>query len=477
MISDAIALIDELKAELDAVRPLPPDVNNRIGQRLRIEMNYESNAIEGNALNIGETRSLILYGITARGKPLRDHLDIQGHDDALKTIERAIEDNQTLTHSFIRGLHKILLREPYKVPALTPDGVRTTRRIAIGEYKSMPNSVETQTGEILYYCPPEQVQSAMTDLLDWYRYPENQDEHPIIIAATMHYRFVKIHPFDDGNGRMARLLMNMILIKHGYTVAIIRREQRNGYLRTLDEVQRTERLATFIDYVAASCRYSLDLHLRAARGQSIEEEDDIDQEISLFKQSIMTASDTTAAFAARDYFDNILSPFHDYCEKKIVLFSDVASTADVGEYSLDIRTPDQKRVTINRYSLGALMIPSDASWMSFEFYATVGELWRQETSFRWEIKNERSSQRSKWCIALSVSGGDGLYDYLKKMEFESGDLKVLKMRFSETIRRMMAKVPKEGRSSHNDISEPSDDRDTNTEHDSTVPDTDWIQDS
>ena len=85
MATDTIAEIDRLKAALDDLRPLPPDAVGRVEQKLRIEWNYHSNAIEGNSLTLGETRSLILHGFTARGKPMRDHLDIKGHDDAVKT--------------------------------------------------------------------------------------------------------------------------------------------------------------------------------------------------------------------------------------------------------------------------------------------------------------------------------------------------------------------------------------------------------
>ena len=135
-------------------------------------------------------------------------------------------------------LHKVLLKEPYEVNAITSDGQPTRRPIAIGAYKTQPNNVRTSTGEIYHYTSPEQVKPAMSDLIDWYRRTENEDEHPIIIAATFHYRFVRIHPFDDGNGRMARLLMNMILIKHGYTVAIIPIEEREQYIKTLEQVDR-----------------------------------------------------------------------------------------------------------------------------------------------------------------------------------------------------------------------------------------------
>ena len=257
-----IETVDRLKREFDDLRPLPPDVIAWIEQKLRIESNYHSCAVEGNSLTLGETRSLILHGLTTRGKPMRDHLDIQGHDDAVK-------DDPPLSETFIRNLHEILLKEPYKVDAMTLDGRLVKRLISIGAYKTQPNNVKTSTGEIYYYTPPDQVKPEMTDLIDLYRKRERDGEPPIIIAATFHYRFVRIHPFDDDNGRMARLLMNLILMKHGYTVAIVPQEDGIQYLNELEQIDKTEDLTEFINHIAECCEYTLRLHLRATRGESI----------------------------------------------------------------------------------------------------------------------------------------------------------------------------------------------------------------
>ena len=173
---------------------------------------------------------------------MRDHLDIEGHDEAVKAIEDAVKRNEGLNEVFIRNLHRVLLKEPYEIDAITPDGQPTKRLITVGRYKSQPNNVETSTGEIYYYTTPEQVKPEMSDLVDWYRAAENAREHPIVVAATFHYRFVRIHPFDDGNGRMARLLMNMILIKHGYTVAIIPIQERNRYIDSLERPTNSKTL-------------------------------------------------------------------------------------------------------------------------------------------------------------------------------------------------------------------------------------------
>ena len=317
MVSSVLKEIDRLKRELDELRPLPPEVVARVEQKLRIESNYHSNAVEGNALTLGETRRLILHGLTARGKPIRDHLDIQGHDQAVKAIERAVKDEEPLTEVFIRNLHRVLLKEPYENAAVTPDGRRSTRLITPGDYKTTPNNVVTLTGEIYHFTPPEQVKPAMSDLLDWYRDREAAGEHPIVIAATFHYRFVRIHPFDDGNGRMARLLMNLGLIRHGYTVATVQSDDRKRYLQELERADRTEDLAQFIDYIASCCRYALNLHVNAAREEPIEYPEDIDREIALFKRTILHTAAVADRFALRQYVEAVAHPFYRYFASKL----------------------------------------------------------------------------------------------------------------------------------------------------------------
>ena len=246
---------------------------------------------------------------------MRDHLDIEGHDEAVKAIEKAVEKSEALNEVFVRNLHGVLLKEPYEMDAITPDGQPVKRLVSIGDYKAQPNNVRTSTGEIYYFTPPDQVKPAMSDLMDWYRRNEKEGGHPIVMAATFHYRFVRIHPFDDGNGRMARLLMNMILIKHGYTVAIVPGEERDQYIRTLEQADKSEDLAQFIGYIAGCCEYTLNLHLKAARGEDIEDVEDIDKEIELFLKK--SSSDT---IEARTCANQVLYPFFFYCREKIEKF-------------------------------------------------------------------------------------------------------------------------------------------------------------
>ena len=430
---NALEAIDRLKQELDALRPLLPDTLAQVEQKLRLESNYNSNAIEGNTLTLAETRNLILHGLTASGKPLRDHFDIKGHDSAFKAIEVAINDDQELNEVFIRNLHRILLKEPYEMEAVTPDGRLVKRMISIGGYKTTPNNVNTSTGETIYFTPPEQVKPAMTDLIDWYRSKEREREHPIIVAATFHYRFVRIHPFDDGNGRMARLLLNMILIKHGYTVAMIRQENREDYLSELEQADKTEDLTAFINYIAACCEYSLNLHLKADRGETIDDVDDIDKEIALFKRSLTDTADET--LLAREYVASVLYPFYDYCQSKIKLFSDAFGR--VRTYvSFFVTTTDGRVVTLceDSASLPSFRdqsaLPEKSCSISFRYsiYLTTFQ-GSQDEHVLIEVKNNADSHHCLWGFSI----GSPRF----RSEYAGRDLEELKKRFNEMLRKMI----------------------------------------
>ena len=280
------AALDRLKADLNALRPLSPEQEARVLQKFRLDWNYNSNAIEGNSLTLGETRSLLLHGLTAAGKPIRDHLDIRGHNEAVLWLEEIVRDERPLTEQFIRGMHEVLLGEAYEVPAQTPGGQPTRKLIHPGQYKSGPNNVLTVTGEMFYFATPEETPAKMTDLVDWYRREaEAAALHPVALAAEFHYRFVRIHPFDDGNGRMSRLLMNLILLRHGYPMTVIKATDRNQYLAALAAADAGE-IEPFFQFIGENVATSLQLMIRAAKGESIDEPDDLDKKLALLKKQL-----------------------------------------------------------------------------------------------------------------------------------------------------------------------------------------------
>jgi len=281
----------KLKAELDSYRPLSKEMEKRIMQKFRLDWNYHSSHIEGNSLTYGETKALILFGQTAQAKPLKDHLEMSGHDEAIRNIEDVIKQKRPLTESFIRELHILILKEPYEVDAITPDGKPTKKLIKIGTYKTTPNHVKTKTGEIFYFASPEETPAKMNELMSWYNSTVNKTDTDVVLFATeFHYRFIRIHPFDDGNGRIARMLMNFILMQKGYPPAIIKTEDKQNYFNALQQAD-TGQLDYFFNYICEQVNNSLELMIKGAKGEEIDEEDDLDKKLALLKQKVEAEDD------------------------------------------------------------------------------------------------------------------------------------------------------------------------------------------
>ena len=283
-------LIDNQKAKIDAHRPFSKELENKIFQKLKLDWNYNSNAIEGNQLSYGETVAFLNFGLTAKGKPFKDHLDIKGHNEAIGFMLQLIKEDRPLSESDIKDLHKIILVEPYFSKTISPQGIEFQKEIKIGEYKTSPNHVQTLSGDIHYYTNPDEVAFEMNNLLEWYRNAEEENLHPIIISAIFHHKFTSIHPFDDGNGRLARILSNFILLKHQYPVIVIKNKDKKQYYAALN-IADNGIYEDLIILFAENIRYSFDIIQKAINGENINEADDLDKEIELFvKESKISTS-------------------------------------------------------------------------------------------------------------------------------------------------------------------------------------------
>lgn len=291
---EIINKVNSLKEEVDAVRPLSREQEDRVMQKLRLEWNYNSNAIEGNTLNYGETVAFLMHGLTSKGKPFKDYLDIKGHNNAINILARITKGDEDITQRLIRELHEVLLGEDdnRKAPAIDSLGKEIIKTIKVGEYKTSSNHVKTATGEIHYYATPEETPAKMGDLIDWYNKNKDKGYNPLIIAGIFHHQFVAIHPFDDGNGRMTRLLMNLILMRAGYPPLVVRgdKSSRGEYYNTLSQADAGD-IVPFIELLATELSHSLELYLKGARGESLEDPDDFDKELALFKQEVNSRKD------------------------------------------------------------------------------------------------------------------------------------------------------------------------------------------
>ena len=325
--------------QVAALRPLSADLEGRIMQKLRLEWNYHSNAIEGNALSYGETVTYLMYGLTAKGKTLKDHLDIRGHNEAIYLLLNMVKDARGFSETDIRELHRIILVESYYSDAITPDGKPTKRRILIGQYKEQPNHVITPTGETHYYATPEDVPILMGELMAWFNAEKNNPQiHPSVLAAIFHHRFVAIHPFDDGNGRLGRILMNLILMQKGFPPAIIKLKDRQDYYVALNNANAGN-YDLLVDYIANSLKDALDIYLRAANGERVEEIGDVDKEVSLFVRSF--GDNKTALIEKNDdvvynTLQNSIFPFLEVLMRKLNSF-DTLFTSKTMELNLDMK--------------------------------------------------------------------------------------------------------------------------------------------
>lgn len=248
--------LNRLKAELDRLRPLSPELMEAIDERIKIEWTYNSNAIEGNTLSLQETSFFLQHGLTSKGKTLLEYLEAQNHAEAIDWLGDMIRQKRPVTEGLIKEFHALLLRGIEHV-WVGSCGQKIKKKLTPGQYKLQPNHVITIEGKIHRYCEPIKVPEEMARLVE---YINTSDQHPVEVAARAHYRLLAIHPFDDGNGRVARLLMNLLLMRKGFLPVVIKNEKREEYYRALMEADAGE-LEPFLKLIRQEAENSLKMVL------------------------------------------------------------------------------------------------------------------------------------------------------------------------------------------------------------------------
>jgi len=231
--------LDELKIKLDSYRPLAKDVLENLKEDLILRWTYNSNAIEGNTLTLKETK-VALEGITVGGKTLREHFEIINHKDAILFIEDLVKESNLLNEYDIKLIHSLILKNIDKQNA---GRYRQANVIISGAIHKPPNFFN--------------IQESMENFISWYKL-NYKNLHPIELSAMVHIKFVGIHPFIDGNGRTARLLMNLELMKSGFPPLIIKVEDRLEYYNALDMAHTTDNYKPFIKLVKKAVKESFE---------------------------------------------------------------------------------------------------------------------------------------------------------------------------------------------------------------------------
>ncbi|MEO5346150.1 MAG: Fic family protein [Magnetococcus sp. YQC-9] len=214
----------------------------------------------------GVTELLIEQGIEAsliahRGNMSRDQAEgvaalIQDQRHVVQGLFDFVKSERALSESYIRELHAEFTRQQESIPAETPDGRRIEVKLLKGEYKQQPNNPRREDGFFHPYCPPEFVSDEMECLLAWYHRHVHNRTPPEVLAAFLHHRFTQIHPFQDGNGRVARALSSLVFIKHGLFPLVIRDEERRVYIEALEQADQG-RLKSLCDLFVRGQRRSI----------------------------------------------------------------------------------------------------------------------------------------------------------------------------------------------------------------------------
>lgn len=250
---DKLSQLTKKKQRLDKYRPLPPELVKNLEDWFRVELTYTSNAIEGNTLTRQETALVVEKGITVDGRSLEEHLEAINHAQALEFIKTLVEKKrEELTQGDILGIHKVILA---KIDDTNAGRYRTVPVRIAGSTVVMPNAVK--------------VPDLMSEYVKWLNSP-NAD-HTIKITADAHYKLVSIHPFVDGNGRTARLLMNLLLMQEGYPPALIRKEDRRRYINAIERGQLKGSLQDYYELIFEAVERSLDIYLEALEPKEIKE--------------------------------------------------------------------------------------------------------------------------------------------------------------------------------------------------------------
>ncbi|MCK4820130.1 Fic family protein [bacterium] len=233
--------IREKKEKLDSIRPMSKTVLEKLRASFAIELAYNSNAIEGNTLTLRETRLVIEEGITIGGKSLREHNEATNHQKAFEFLDKAAK-KLDISEGTVKDIHKIILTS---IDDEYAGRYRDVNVRILGAIKSPPRF--------------EKVPEKMKEFTEYVK--TNPDTlNAIEMAAAIHYRLVEIHRFTDGNGRCARLLMNLFLMRHGFPVTMVLKVDRKKYYDTLRKADQGD-MKPFSDFIGRNVERSLDIYL------------------------------------------------------------------------------------------------------------------------------------------------------------------------------------------------------------------------
>jgi len=246
---DLLKSIEGKKRELDSFRPFSAEIARKLEEQFTVEWTYNSNAIEGNTLTLNETELVINRGLTIGKKSLKEHFEAINHKEGIQYLYDFVKKKKELDEDVILSLHKIILKN---IDDTEGGHYRTSNVMITGAIHIPPSAIK--------------IKRLMDEFFEWY-YKNKKKLSVAELAAWAHYKIVYIHPFIDGNGRTARLLMNLILIQNGYPPAVILNVDRQKYYRALKDADM-EKYDGFINFIGRSIERSLLIYLNALKSKN-----------------------------------------------------------------------------------------------------------------------------------------------------------------------------------------------------------------
>ena len=233
-VAPTAAELETLRRSWEELPTMSAWVRKAYDENVRLRWDTHSNAIEGNSLTYSDTMLLLVYGRTRGEHLIREYEEIQGHDAAILHLQDLIAAREPLTETALLHLHRLMLVRPYTARSLTYKGEEIVRTINIGQYKTEPNMVVRPDGSFLPFASPDEVPGRMARFLQDFNADLYIPQTDIAaLLAAQHHAIVAIHPFDDGNGRMARLLLNFTVQARGFPALVIEEEAREVYMDAL----------------------------------------------------------------------------------------------------------------------------------------------------------------------------------------------------------------------------------------------------
>jgi fido (protein-threonine AMPylation protein) len=307
--------IEKLKLELDSYHPIPNDRLQKINYKFRLEWNYHSNKMEGGTLTFEETRSVMMEQLDVRGKPLRDVMEMRGHDEVIKNIQKIGRGEVRITENRIKEIHKAIIFDETDMP---------------GRFKNRNNYIYNYQGERFDFTPEEDTIAATNSLSNWLdnelkaiNKKKSKKSIPEI-AFEYHLRFLTIHPFLDGNGRTGRILMNLILIAHGYPPIIIRTEEKELYGKHIAHAQQyEENPVPLYEMLGNLLIRSFEICLKGVKGEDIFEIEDWEKRLQLLEYQAVNGNNNL--LKSREVINlttiNSILPFIEYADTKFSVFN------------------------------------------------------------------------------------------------------------------------------------------------------------